>query len=100
MKFEREEERAITRDILIAETQFWARKIGVAHKLKEVQVRPMKRKWASISTRGRLTLNSELLSCPTPFRRQVIVHELVHLKLGSGSHGKLFRALVRAYLST
>ncbi|WMV94874.1 DUF45 domain-containing protein [Thermus thermophilus] len=31
-------------------------------------------------------------------RRAVIVHELVHLKLRNGAHGKLFRALVQAYL--
>jgi predicted metal-dependent hydrolase len=58
----------------------------------------MRRKWASISTRGRLTLSRDLLTQPAAFRAQVIVHELVHLKLGNGSHGRLFRALVRAYL--
>jgi predicted metal-dependent hydrolase len=58
----------------------------------------MKRKWASISTRGRLTLNLELLRQPAAFRREVIVHELVHLRVPR--HGKLFRALFRAYLNS
>ncbi len=92
-------DKPITRDLLIAETHLLARHVGVEDRLREVHVRPMKRKWASISTRGRLTLNSELLQQPDDFRREVLVHELVHLKLGHGSHGKLFKALVRAYLA-
>lgn len=90
---------AVSRDILVAEVWAWARRIGVEDRLREVHVRPMRHKWASVSTRGRLTLNSDLAHQPPDFRRQVIVHELVHLKLGHGSHGKLFRALVRAYLA-
>ena len=89
----------VARDILVAEVRAWARRIGVEDRLQEIHVRPMKRKWASVSTRGRLTLNTELLHQPAEVRRRVIVHELVHLKLGHGSHNKLFRALVRAYLS-
>jgi predicted metal-dependent hydrolase len=98
VNFQTEERQAITRDILVAEVLLWAKRIGVDDRLKEIHVRPMKRKWASISTRGRLTLNSDLLSQPASFRREVIVHELVHLKLGNGRHSKLFRALVRAYM--
>ncbi|MBA2224700.1 M48 metallopeptidase family protein [Thermogemmata fonticola] len=91
---------AITRDLLIAEAYTWARRIGVADRLQEVHVRPMRRKWASISTRGRLTLSSDLLRQPAAFRREVLVHELVHLKLGHGLHNALFYALVRAYCSS
>lgn len=89
---------AITRELLMAEAYTWARRIGVEHRLREIHVRSMRRKWASISTRGRLTLSSDLLTQPASFRREVLVHELVHLKLGHGSHNQLFRALVRAYL--
>ncbi|MDI6851385.1 MAG: M48 family metallopeptidase [bacterium] len=88
----------VTRDILIAEVLTWARRVGVEDRLREIQIRPMKQKWASISTRGRLTLNLELLNQPASFRHEVIVHELVHLKLGYGAHNKLFKALVRAIL--
>ncbi|RMH35241.1 MAG: M48 family peptidase [Nitrospirae bacterium] len=91
---------AVTRDLLIAEVRAWTRRIGVEDRLREVHVRLMKRKWASISTRGRLTLNQELCVLPAHFRREVIVHELVHLKLKHGGHTKLFRALVRAYLAS
>ncbi len=90
---------AISRDLLLAEVWAWARRIGVADRLKEVHIRPMKRKWGSVSSRGRLTLNADLIALPPSFRREVIVHELVHLKLKRGAHGRLFRALVKAYLA-
>ncbi|MCL4079010.1 M48 family metallopeptidase [Coriobacteriia bacterium Es71-Z0120] len=90
---------AVARDILVAEVRAWARRIGVEERIKEIHIRPMKRKWASVSTRGRLTLNVDLFTQPPALRRQVIVHELVHLKLNQGAHNNLFRALVRAYLS-
>ena len=90
---------AVERDLLIAEVWTWARRIGVEDRIREIRVRTMRRKWASISTRGRLTLNRDLLKQPAAFRREVIVHELVHLKIGSGGHNSFFRALMRAYLA-
>jgi predicted metal-dependent hydrolase len=90
---------AISRDLLLAEVWAWARWIGVADRLREVHIRPMKRKWGSVSPHGRLTLNVDLLAQPPNLRREVIVHELVHLKLNRGTHGRLFRALVKAYLA-
>ncbi len=91
---------AVASVILVAEARAWARRIGVEERLREIHIRPMHRKWASVSTRGRLTLSRDLLTQPATFRAQVLVHELVHLKLGNGSHGRLFRALVRAYLDS
>ena len=92
-------QKVVSRDILVTEVCAWASRIGVNDRIREIHIRPMKRKWASISTRGRLTLNVDLFVQPPAFRREVIVHELVHLKLGHGAHNKLFRALLRAYLS-
>lgn len=91
-------EEAVAREVLVAEAWVWARRLGVVDRLREVQVRPMRRKWASISSRGRLTLSLDLLREPAFFRREVLVHELVHLKLGHGKHNALFRQLVQAYL--
>ncbi len=48
------------------------------------------------SHQPRLTLDAGLLSQPAEFRKQVIVHELLHLRVPN--HGKLFKALLRAYL--
>jgi predicted metal-dependent hydrolase len=87
-------ETAVPRELFLSEVQAWASRIGVH--IREVRVRPMKRKWASCSTRGRLTFDSDLLSQPASFRRSAIVHELVHLKVPN--HGKLFRAIVQAHL--
>lgn len=79
-----------------AEVRRWSQIVGV--EVREIHLRAMRRKWASASLRGRLTFSTDLLHQPADFRREVIVHELVHLKLGDGAHGKLFRALVRGYL--
>ncbi len=55
-----------------------------------------RRKWASISTAGRLTLSTELLKIPDNLSEFVIVHELVHLSIPN--HGKVFKSFMTAYL--
>lgn len=72
----------------------WAVKIGV--KMPQIHLRQMKNKWASISTRGRLTLDANLLSLPKNLGEFVIVHELVHLLVPN--HGKVFKSFLFAYL--
>ncbi|MEJ5312395.1 MAG: M48 family metallopeptidase [Anaerolineae bacterium] len=88
---------AITRDLLTAEARAWAQRIGVEERIREIRVRPMQRKWASCSSQGRLTFNAELLQMPADFRAEVIVHELLHLKIPN--HGPLFKTLLKAYLA-
>ena len=78
-----------------SEVMAWADRIGVQP--KEIRLRQLKSKWASCSSNGRLTFNSEILSQPARFRREAIVHELLHLKVPN--HGKLFKELMKAYLS-
>ena len=78
-----------------AEVITWARRIGVEP--QEIRIRPMKTKWASCSSSGRLTFNSEILSQPAQFRAEAIVHELLHLKVPN--HGKLFKELLRTLLA-
>lgn len=82
-------------EVFKAEVNAWAKKLKV--QANEVHVRPMSKKWASCSSKGRLTFNTALLEEPAPFRREVIVHELLHLKVPN--HGKVFKALLRAYLA-
>jgi hypothetical protein len=89
-------EDVVPRDVLRGEVETWARRIGV--RPREVQIRPMTRKWGSCSTNGRVSFSIELLRQPATFRRRVIVEELLHLKVRN--HGKLFRSLLRAYLGT
>lgn len=88
-------EEAVSADIFRAEVEAWARRLGVTP--REIHIRPMKRKWASCSSRGRLTFATDLLHQPAEFRREVIVHELLHLKVPN--HSKVFRALLKAYLA-
>ncbi|MCX7680753.1 MAG: M48 family metallopeptidase [Anaerolineae bacterium] len=89
-------EQAVPVDLFRSEVETWAQRIGVSP--REIRIRPMKRKWASCSSRGRVTFDTDLLRQPAEFRRDVIVHELLHLKVPH--HGKLFRALLKAYLET
>ncbi|HOE14249.1 MAG TPA: M48 family metallopeptidase [Candidatus Saccharicenans sp.] len=94
MKSEETLEKCVPVALFRAEVQFWAKRIGVEP--KEVRLRPMKRKWGSCSSLGRLTFNTELLFQPAAFRREVIVEELLHLKIPN--HGKLFKLLKSAFL--
>jgi predicted metal-dependent hydrolase len=87
-------EESVPLEVFKAEVVAWARRIGVEP--KAVAIRPMKRKWASCSSKGNLTFDTALLRQPAEFRRKAIVHELLHLKVPN--HGKLFRALERNYL--
>jgi predicted metal-dependent hydrolase len=72
----------------------WAARIGV--KAPQVHLREMRRKWASISGVGRVTLNTELLGLPKELGEFVIVHELVHRL--APNHGKVFKSFMQAYL--
>ncbi len=84
----------LTPDDIREKVYFWRDKIGV--EISEIQLRNMKKKWASISTNGRLTLNKELINLPNSLVEYVIVHELVHLLVPN--HGKLYKAYMTSYL--
>ena len=79
-----------------AEVRSWARRLEVEP--SEIHLVGMKRKWASCSPLGRVSFDVTLLHQPEEFRREVIIHELLHLKLPN--HGRLFRALLKAHMTT
>ena len=79
-----------------SEVMAWAKRIGVEP--KEIRLRQLKNKWASCSSSGRLTFNSEILQKPARFRAEAIVHELLHLKVPN--HGKLFKELMKVLLAS
>ena len=85
----------ISRDEFKAEVWNWARQLEVEP--REVHLTGMRRKWGSCSPRARLTFDTALLQQPEEFRREAIVHELLHLKVRN--HGPLFRALLTTALS-
>jgi hypothetical protein len=72
----------------------WAEEIGI--RPREIHVRAMKRKWASCSSKGRLSFSFTLLSQPPEFRAYAVVHELLHLRYPQ--HTKVFKLLLSAHL--
>lgn len=73
--------------------QQWAERIDV--QVTSISIRPMKNKWASCSTNGRLNFDTSLLNLKPDLQDYVIVHELLHLRIPN--HGKLWKALMMAY---
>jgi predicted metal-dependent hydrolase len=53
-------------------------------------------RWGYCSPAGEVTLALDLVDKDDRFQDYVIVHELLHLRVGS--HGKRFRALLSAYV--
>ncbi|WPL18379.1 hypothetical protein Thiowin_03450 [Thiorhodovibrio winogradskyi] len=72
----------------------WADRLEV--RVVQLSVRPMRRKWASCSTKGRLNFNDALLGLDTELWDYVIVHELLHFSVPN--HGKLWKSLMQAHL--
>jgi len=73
----------------------WAEELDVEP--KEIHIRKMTRKWASCSSKGRVTFSFDLLEQDFETRAKAIVHELLHLKYQN--HGKMFKYLLRTHLS-
>lgn len=62
----------------------------------QIVVRDMSRKWASCSSKGRITFAREVLELSMPLQDYIIVHELLHLR--HPNHGRVFRSLLQARL--
>lgn len=77
-----------------ARTQGWAERLDVS--ITSITVRPLTTKWASCSTSGRLTFDSQLLEFSSDLQDYVIVHELLHFS--TPNHGRLWKSLMRAHL--
>ena len=63
---------------------------------KVVRVQDMKWKWGSCTSHGTITLAADLVDQEPSFQDFVIVHELLHLRYSS--HGRIFKALLNAYV--
>jgi predicted metal-dependent hydrolase len=74
--------------------QQWAEKLDI--QVTAISIRSMQNKWASCSTNGRLNFDSSLLELPPDLQDYIIVHELLHFRVPN--HGKLWKALMIAYL--
>ncbi|MFC1730389.1 M48 family metallopeptidase [candidate division KSB1 bacterium] len=84
----------ITAEAFKSEVTEWAEKIKVSP--KEIHLRSMKKKWASCSSKGRLTFDKKILNEPEKKRSEIIVHELLHLRYPS--HSKMFKTMLKSYL--
>ncbi len=83
-----------TREKFIERVEKWSNKIGVEY--KEIHFRHMKRKWASCSTRGRLTFDPDILEKELEFQDNSVIHELLHLRYPD--HGRMFKQMLEMYL--
>ena len=72
----------------------WAAKLDIS--IHSATVRPMRTKWASCSTSGRLTFDQALTWMPPHLQDYVIVHEILHFRVPN--HGKRWKSLIRAHL--
>ena len=72
----------------------WADKLDV--RVRSLAIRPMRKKWASCSTTGNLSFNTELLALDHELGDYVIVHELLHFFVPN--HGRLWKSLMLAHL--
>ena len=77
-------------------TLAWAVRLKVSPRV--VRVQAMRRKWGSCSSAGTVTLARDLVDQEQRFQDYVIVHELLHLRFPSHSHGRVFNAVMRAHV--
>lgn len=72
----------------------WQKKLKV--KVNRVQLKKMKNKWSSCSSKGNITLNNIISLLPGEIAEYIIAHELLHLIVPN--HSKTFNVLLSMYL--
>lgn len=73
----------------------WADELDV--EVSRVQIREMRNKWASCSSKGTVTLNRDMLHLDDGLIDYILVHELLHLRFPG--HGKGWQAMMSVYVS-
>ena len=58
----------------------WPKFRHVSSQKPNLSIKKMKKRWGSLSTKGTLTLNTELIKAPKECIDYVVIHELCHLK--------------------
>jgi hypothetical protein len=84
----------LSEEALRARVDAWAARLEV--EVSRVQIRAMRTKWASCSSRGTLTVNRDPLDLADGLIAYVLVHELLHLRFPG--HGKGWQAMMGAYV--
>lgn len=75
-------------------TLAWAVKLRVNPRV--IRIQKMRHKWGSCSTKGTITLATDLLDEDRRFQDFVVAHELLHLRVPN--HGRLFKALMSVHI--
>ncbi len=70
----------------------WKGELAKLYDQPQIQIKILKKRWGSLSPRGILTLNLELIKAPKECIDYVITHELCHLKYPN--HSKEFYQLL------
>lgn len=83
-----------SREQILAMVKDYAARMGV--KATRVQLREMKRKWGSCSSRGSVTLNAHLTWLDPKIVEYVVCHELAHLIVFD--HSEAFWQLVEKHM--
>ena len=84
----------LSKNDLLEMAQEWKERLKI--KTNRIQIMKMRNKWSSCSTKGNITLNSELTKLPKELAEYAILHELLHLIVPN--HGKTFKALLSAHM--
>ena len=84
----------LTKTDLLEIAYKWQQKLNIES--NRIQIMKMRNKWSSCSTKGNVTINSELTKLPKEVAEYAILHELLHLIVPN--HGKTFKALLSAYM--
>jgi predicted metal-dependent hydrolase len=82
-------------DVLPGRVNQIADQLGFTY--RSVEIRRLKGRWGSCTSKGELTFNSYLMQLPWDLIDYVIVHELVHTRIMA--HGPKFWAEVSKYVS-
>lgn len=90
----------MTKKVNMDKRQFKDKVLKMAKEMRvsvsQIQIRKMKNKIASCSSKGRLTFDETVLFEIPQRQIEIIIHELLHLRYHN--HSRLFKAVYKAYI--
>lgn len=81
-------------EYLIPRIEYFSSLMGLSY--SEIKFRKMKSRWGSCSSKGVITLNTQLIKIDKELIDYIVVHELAHLR--HMNHSKQFHDLVAQYM--
>lgn len=81
-------------EYIIPRIEHFSRLMGLRY--NNVKFRKMRRRWGSCTSKGDITINSELIKLDKKLIDLIVVHEIAHLKYMN--HSKRFHSLVSKYI--